>query len=88
MHCIIGGLCEVSASYAWMEWLTSVESWLGLTCLHESALCLFVLKEMMDVPILDSLKEIEEGSCQQGTESWSEPCYVSFISRTNVGDIQ
>jgi hypothetical protein len=35
---------------------------------------------MMDVPVLDGLEEVEEGSCQQGTESWPEPCSVSFIS--------
>jgi len=39
-------------------------------------------REMKDVPVLDSLEEVEEGSSQQGTESWSEPCAVSFTSRT------
>ena len=48
MHCIIGGLREVSASYAWMEWLTSVESWLGLTCLHELVLRFSVKKRKDD----------------------------------------
>ena len=42
----------------------------------------------MDAPVLDSLEEIEEGSCQQGTESWSEPCYVSYIWQMDVGAIQ
>jgi len=45
-------------------------------------------REMKVSPVLDSLEEVEEGSSQQGTESWSEPCFVSFISLMDVNDIQ
>jgi len=34
-------------------------------------------EKRIDVPVLDSLEEVEEGSSQQGTESWSEPCLLA-----------